>query len=766
MTLAIRDYLLVAIRAAVYALVALVPLVFYQKVMNPFILPKTVIFQVLVAIIVGAWAGLALLDRRYRPRATPLMIALGAYLGILAVASFFGTDLRLALWSYPERALGLVGLVHVAALIIALSSLSEVIPWRRVFALSVTVSALVGASIFAASLPPVNHFFLDTVIGNRPGTFFGNPTFAAGYLLINFFIALVFASQEGGRRRSLWVTIAAILGAAIFSTQTRGDILGLLAGLGLLVALQGARRLRPFSWRRSIATNWGFLAIAVGAIFLSAFLLTRQAPFWQKVPGLTRFTTNTAIEGDLQNRLYAWSAGMKAFKDRPILGYGWDNFYIAFSHYYDPRLMGNNFSETAWDKPHNVFLENLVSGGVLGLLAYLSFLAAFAYEALRSREHIGFKAIFAGALCAYLVRSAVIFDTIGTYLMLALAAAYIDSRFRASRGEEGLAGLVAPGFLEKKYPWAAAGPVLAAAVFAWMLNAPIVRGGLAQYQGVNFYIAARYLPQSLDAFREALASGSPYVDQIRLSFADVVKQAHESGIDYPDLDNLQKELVRELEMVIARHPANYFYYMNLAELKNTFWNFDVNYLKDAEMLANKSLEISPRRQQAYYIIAKSKLREGDKLSAREAFETAISLNPEAGDPRFFYGLLLYEMGEPGEGRKEIERASVLGRDPRTVAEAVTYGDLLGDANGDYASAVNLYRLALKFLGDGNPDQRAKILVKMGIAAYLGGDKASAAESFRGAMAGLDLRTLPIYPSLAPVLQELGIPLPTSKNTVP
>ena len=58
-------------------------------------------------------------------------------------------------------------------------------------------------------------------------------------------------------------------------------------------------------------------------------------------------------------------------KEHPILGWGQENYIVLFNKYYDPKM----YQQEPWfDRSHNVFFDWLVSGGILALLAYLSFL--------------------------------------------------------------------------------------------------------------------------------------------------------------------------------------------------------------------------------------------------------------------------------------------------------------------------------------------------------------------------------------------------------
>lgn len=62
-----------------------------------------------------------------------------------------------------------------------------------------------------------------------------------------------------------------------------------------------------------------------------------------------------------ENRIIIWEEGIKVVIKRPILGYGQENFQLVFPA--ERRL--------SVDNAHNLFLEILISSGLLGLGAYL-----------------------------------------------------------------------------------------------------------------------------------------------------------------------------------------------------------------------------------------------------------------------------------------------------------------------------------------------------------------------------------------------------------
>lgn len=80
-------------------------------------------------------------------------------------------------------------------------------------------------------------------------------------------------------------------------------------------------------------------------------------------------------------RLEIWKNSLDIVKKNPIVGVGYDNFYLAYPNEsanvgFTFSITDNNLKEDIkyvliYDNAHNVYLHNLVSTGILGLISYL-----------------------------------------------------------------------------------------------------------------------------------------------------------------------------------------------------------------------------------------------------------------------------------------------------------------------------------------------------------------------------------------------------------
>jgi len=756
-----------AIKILIYALIVGTPLIFYTYSLFPLTIPKIVFFQSVVEIIFGLWLGLVIFNKRYLPKLTPLFIALLIFFAVLFISAIFGINFFHSLWSSIGRGIGIVGILHFLFLAIVLQSIGKEINWRPLWLTSFITST--GVALGALIQRFINPNIFLTSSGNRPGSFFGNPTFMAGYLLFNIFIGFWLLAQFFSKKEhhsKIWrgfIIIGLILDLfAVFLSETLGDIIGLVVGFGFLLLYF---LFKTRGWFRIF-----LLALIIGILALAGvFISTRKSFFWTHKPVFQRLTEFSFIRSSIQNRFIAWRVAIEGFKQRPILGWGWENFNIPFNTYYDPRLLTWNFSETYWDKPHNVYLEYLVTGGILGFLAYLGIFMTLGYELFKLRRHDPMIFPFLSAtLLSYLIQNVVIFDTIGTYLMFFLVIGFVDYCFSSLKSESELSETKTE-FLNKPRKTkklTSAVSVILVIIFllpVYFLNWQILRSSYYYYWGFN-YLKNGFIQAADLSWQKALQIKSPYLDDVRKDFASFNQEVLKIAFQAPQeslfsfLEVRHKQAIEELKKIISHQPNNYFYYVFLADFYNNFYNFGgESYIQEALKNIDKAIELSPKRQQIYYVLARTRLLQKDINKAFKAFDQAVALAPEAGDPHFAYGILAYQVKDIKKGHEEIAKAKALGRDVQNAAEALTLGSLVGDLENNYPQAIELFKLAIRLAHEERQVtfERSGRL-KLALAYYFNGQKDSARETFLELSQEINFSKLAIYPDLKPVLDELGV----------
>ena len=492
-----------AVRVAL-ALVLAAPLIVMAdplpSTIFPYVVGKSVYTRLLIELAFGLWLVLLLWHPSYRLPRSRLLWVLGIYVAVVLVASFTGVSLQRSLWSTYERMQGWVGLLHYAAFSVMLASVFRTF---RSWYITLNVNLLVGLALGLLGVSQMAGLGLLAYLVDAPriSITLGNATYVGAYMLVNALIASAFlahslaspkarpadalrrvdrrrrrrdrlrAESQGPSWASLdtlmrvfWVAVILLDLLMMYQSGTRGAIVGLAAGLGLFVlayVLWG--KLRP------VRIASASLAVA-GAVLVVAFLLVRDTPAFESVAEssltLRRLASLGPADRSVRSRWTSTQMGLQAFADRPVLGWGPENYTVA----YDSRLTEQGAVDSSlltFDQAHNRVIEEMVTTGALGLAAYLAIWLLMAWVLARRIRELPpdtqlFAMLIGSALAGYFVQNLLLFDTPGTVVQLHLLigfvlyletttaeAAFDPSPHRASDGPragllERLRGLEAP----------------------------------------------------------------------------------------------------------------------------------------------------------------------------------------------------------------------------------------------------------------------------------------------------------------------------------
>lgn len=304
------------------------------------------------------------------PRAVlqlPIMLLLPAlFVGVLGVATLIaGVGNEGFYMGSFLRSNGLFILVHS---IFGGVTLASVFPtkdhWLRFLQAMAVVAGLVALVGFIGKLFPLLPFVGAS--GYMSGTF-GNSGFFAGYLLVHIGVGMmVWSNARSKRARWIWAVLVLFLIIALFFTHSRAAILAFIIGLAVLLCL---------SWRLLSSR----VRLALG-VLVALFVLAQFVPNGWLPRGVA--IDQTAITS--QTRLLHWRVAWEAFRAHPIIGWGRDGYATAFAQYFDPTIQQVSFGDTFNDDAHNLFLNAVVEGGVIGFLVLVFLLGSLVWFALRA----------------------------------------------------------------------------------------------------------------------------------------------------------------------------------------------------------------------------------------------------------------------------------------------------------------------------------------------------------------------------------------------
>jgi O-antigen ligase/Flp pilus assembly protein TadD len=415
----------------------------------PFISGKNILFRIFVEIALAGWAVLALSDSSYRIniKKSPIMIAYGLFILVLLLADLFGVDREKSMWSNFERMEGFVGHIHFFAyffvLTVMVRSLAE---WQKMWKVFIGANLLVLIYAYGQLLGAKGLFFADHfpgaaawfsarfeihMSGNRLDATIGNSAYFAIFCLMYVFIAALLWSQSHNPKKQWFYPVFIFLNlVGLFYSGTRGTMIGMIVGGFItlsIMALKGHEKMKKL-----LVGSLIVFTVLIGSIFVF-----KDSAFVKSSPTLNRLASISPNDITGASRLSMWKISYAAWKERPVLGYGQDNFSYIFARKFLPNNMCN--LEPWYDRSHNVFFDWLVAAGTLGLLTYLSLYGVTLWFMWKRENQMTLteKAILTGMLAGYFIHNFFVFDNLTSYILFFAVLAYITSRTKAGGTHHG-----------------------------------------------------------------------------------------------------------------------------------------------------------------------------------------------------------------------------------------------------------------------------------------------------------------------------------------
>jgi tetratricopeptide (TPR) repeat protein len=300
----------------------------------------------------------------------------------------------------------------------------------------------------------------------------GNAIFVAAYMImaapptlsrvVDAFRSILTDEETGAAdmlRAAVYIFTFLVQLIAIWYTQSRGPLMGLLAGLGIwmMLGFLALRRVLNRRWWRGI---WIGALVTVVMVSIFFFLINPGGPLhdWALETPLNRMARVLEYEsgtGMVRNLIWQgaldlilpqgriWYPPTETYPQghydpfdvlRPLVGHGPESMYVAYNSYYPP-LLGHYESRTASpDRSHNETMDAWATRGFLGFIAYLWLFGSVFTFGLRQlgflpddwRRTTFFALLAGGAALA----SAIVIPTLGAHFFgLAIPVGMIGGIF-------------------------------------------------------------------------------------------------------------------------------------------------------------------------------------------------------------------------------------------------------------------------------------------------------------------------------------------------
>lgn len=479
------------------ALVLVIPLVVMVEAAHGFVVGKALVAYTAIEVALVLWTLLVLANPAFLPPRSKLLALLALALAWGVVAAGFGVSWQRSLWSTYSRVGGVVGAAHWLAFAMLVAAVFRP---RRLLRLLISVSLAV--SILVAALAVCSAYELPLPLYGplperdfpRIGGTLGNAIPLGIYAVLNVVLAVtLLATDLAGRRRGMvdpappggaakrlgrrlfWAAAAV---ANCLALAMAGSLTAVMAALGggaacaAAVAIGGKRR-----WRGAAISALALAsatAITLAAVFL---VVEPAAEGTYGIPLVRRIAEVGMGTYGALDRLYSWQAAWAGFLERPVLGWGPENFLAVFGRF------GGEAAASAQPHAdaHNAWVEKLATEGLPGLASLVALwtiagLALFRAARGASRRERGFVLGIGTALACVLTASQTANWNITTNMLFLLLLA-ATAQFEAGDAGPGRLGALLARYRLLRLGLAIGAAALAIAGFA--ASHSLYRGAVA-----------------------------------------------------------------------------------------------------------------------------------------------------------------------------------------------------------------------------------------------------------------------------------------------
>ncbi len=380
-------------RKIITTILFLTPLVFFTSLNQIFEIGKLFILSILLFLL-----SLTFISKKEKINIHPILYIIGTYVFFVFLSTILSNQIPLSFWGSMERHQGFMTLVLSIIFLLFLIS-------QKDFTQNISrhLKYIIISSTAVCILALLQKFNLDSFLWNKQdflGRVFstmGHPNFLGQFLvlIIPLILFYLFKSKEL-IKRILYSSLLILHIYILFLTGSRASFIALYFSIVLFFVLYFLK-----SNRQKILAI--ILSVFVPIIFVLSVNIFSNLSVVKNTPLLQRLVVSEDNNRSIFTRLNLWGEGIKAIKEKPIIGYGPESQMIEMGKYMNKYLLKLESINTIPDRLHNEFLDSLFIAGFLGTATYylfIIFLSYYAFKYLKANgEH---KNIIIVSLCSIL----------------------------------------------------------------------------------------------------------------------------------------------------------------------------------------------------------------------------------------------------------------------------------------------------------------------------------------------------------------------------
>lgn len=612
-----------------------------------------------------------------------LLSALSAFTGAFLISTIFSLDSYRSFWGTFFRFGGFFTWLHLFVFFLMLSTFfKKKESWLKLFNWLLGVNFLICLIFIFQKLSLLGgiKFLRFTALAqadlSRPGSTLDNPIFLATYLIFGSFISLyLLAADFSFKKRFLYGGLFVLQSLVLILTLSRGTFLGWLAGILIYFIYELVNFVRN---RRENFSNKAVYFLAAGLIILIIlpFLFSSKL-------SLSRLADFSLVSN--KNRLMVWQIAVQSFFEKPIFGWGAENFYVPFNKHFNPEFFVDGY-ESWFDRAHNNYLDILTAHGIIGFAAYLAILFVVFYYYLYKNNQISQrgKIIFSSLITAYFVANFFAFDTFTSWLMFLFVLAFLGGfNFESKENYLSARDFNKPIFI---------GLCFLSAIIIYYYNfLPAYAQGWRLKGEILAYSSSEVQGQAIGFYARAFNRNTVFNQEIAISFANSFFVSLQNN-------NFQVSNFDGLNSLIKKISDKYPFDARIYFLRGSILNLEAEKSKDGEILKEaknyllKAKELSSNRQQIYFALAQNSSLFQNYEEAVKYLEDSVNLNPKSPVSNWNLGLAYFQKGDYLKSAEYVEKAVGLGY--------------------DYKNKQNLLNLVLIYQKAGNNKKSENVLKEM------------------------------------------------------
>ena len=743
----IDDFFLKIIKILI-PIIFFIPLFLNSAYFFPFVFPKNILFRLIIGLIFSIYSVLFIRNReKYKPISSKIFLSYLFFGLFLTISSLVNNNFLYSFWSNYERMDGLINLYCLLGLfIVILGVYYRKKAWLELLHVSIFVSFIVSYIALAQHLNI--SLFISSASGTRISSFFGNATYLATYSLFHFFfsIYLIFKDKVKYLRLELFgfyildfflifletkaqlkgftgplssifsniyllilfllpqillhlnyyfsnikysiiknskklyfIVLASLNFFALFNTQTRGVVVGIFISILVLLIFN------LFSnYVVKKIKNLSFIFIFLIFFLVISIFLFKDSQFIQNNQSLRRISNISINDTTAKTRLLTWQASIKGFKEKPILGWGEEQFYVVFNKYFPTDIYRHQGSRVWFDRPHNIFLQHLIHGGILALFAYLSiffFVFYYLFKHYKRTHDVKTITILGALTISYLIQNFFVFDSFNNNILVILLLAMVifitkskDDINKSSKNKYNENSFFLPSIL-----------FLLIIFITYIINVPQIKAnkdfveklrGIQKDNSMNVFNIEKH-----DSILEIINTQYLGRFEMRQAYMDnILNILKNKNITKENkrkvLYSAEKEMLKSIEEQpnnVRNHVFLTNLYIIIAE------SLDPDYANKNIEIISKAIELSPTRTQLYYGLGRSYMIIGDYKKSIDNFSIAKNLSPNVFES-YTHLIAIYLFDKNFEESKKI-------------VEEIFNNDNLKSRDTGFLSSNNYSRLA-------------------------------------------------------------------------